>query len=132
MHVQQRRLDSDPTQSHISIVGIEPGSMGTDLVRRGDWFARVVFFPYIIPLLAPLMTWLQPNGVIRTIDKSSTDVVNAAFDTNPDLGGKFLNGSELEDAVPEAADARKRSMVWSDSVRYTQLTEADTLLVNWR
>ncbi|KAI4594987.1 hypothetical protein KJ359_007238 [Pestalotiopsis sp. 9143b] len=128
----QRRLDSDPTLSHISIVGIEPGSMGTDLVRRGDWFARVVFFPYIIPLLAPLMTWYQPNGVIRTISKSSADVVNAAFDTNPGLRGKFLNGSELEDVVPEAADAKKRAMVWSDSVRYTQLTEDDTLLVNWR
>lgn len=105
--------------------------MGTDLVRRGDWFARVIFFPYVIPLLAPLMTWYQPNGVIRTISKSSADVVNAAFDTNPDLRGKFLNGSELEDVVPEAADARKRAMVWRDSVRYTKLTEDDTLLANW-
>lgn len=128
----QRRLDSDPALSNISVVAIEPGSMGTDLVRRGDWFARVILFPYIIPLLAPLMTWYQPNGVIRTISKSSTDVVNAALDANLDLRGKYLNGSELEDVVPEAADARKQAMVWRDSVRYTQLTEDDTSLVNWK
>ncbi|KAG8162428.1 hypothetical protein KVR01_008193 [Diaporthe batatas] len=107
----QRRIDSDPLLSNISIVGIEPGSMGTDLVRRGAWFARVILFPVIIPLLAPLLTWYHPNGPIRTITKSSADVIRAAFDANPDLRGKYLNGSELEDVVAEAADSKKRAMV---------------------
>lgn len=105
--------------------------MGTDLVRRGAWFARVLLFPVIVPLLAPLMTWLHPNGTIRTIAKSSADVVRAAFDVNPELRGKYLNGSEIEDVAAEAADSKKRAMVWRESLKYAQLTEQDTRLLNW-
>lgn len=105
--------------------------MGTDLVRRGAWFARVILFPVIIPLLAPLLTWCYPNGTIRTITKSSADVIRAAFDANPDLRGRYLNGSEIEEVVTEAADPKKRAMVWGESLRYTQPTEQDTMLFNW-
>lgn len=105
--------------------------MGTGLVRRGAWFARLILFPVIIPLLAPLLTWYHPNGTIRTITKSSADVIRAAFDANPDLRGKYLNGSELEDVVAEAADSKKRAMIWRESLKFTQLTEQDTSLLNW-
>ncbi|RYP26192.1 hypothetical protein DL767_008144 [Monosporascus sp. MG133] len=127
----QRRLDTDPVLKNISITGIDPGVMGTGLVRRGNWFTRVLLWPIILPLLAPLLTWLQPNGEVRTISKSSADVLTAAFETSPELRGKYLNGSEPQEVVPEAADIKKRAMVWRDSVKYAQLTEQDTTLVNW-
>ncbi|KAI2466713.1 putative short-chain dehydrogenase [Annulohypoxylon bovei var. microspora] len=128
----QRRLDADPALKGISLVAIDPGSMGTGLVRRGNWFLRTILFPIIVPLLAPLLTWLNPNGGVRTVSKSSNDVAAAAFEAGPRLRGKYLNGSELLDVVPEALDDKKRAMVWRDSVKYTQLTEHDTPLVDWK
>ncbi|XDG02394.1 hypothetical protein ABKA04_002009 [Annulohypoxylon sp. FPYF3050] len=127
----QRRLDADPALKGISLVAIDPGSMGTGLVRRGNWFLRTILFPIIVPLLAPLLTWLDPNGGVRTVRKSSSDVVNAAFETGPRLRGKYLNGSELQEIVPEALDAKKRAMVWRDSVKYAKLTQQDTVLLDW-
>ncbi|RYP50780.1 hypothetical protein DL768_003778 [Monosporascus sp. mg162] len=127
----QRRLDTDPILKNISITGIGPGMMGTSLVRRDNWFTRVLLWPIILPLLAPLLTWLQPNGDLRTVSQSSADVLTAAFETSPELRGKYLNGSEPQEVVREAADIKKRAMVWRDSVKYAQLTEQDTTLVNW-
>ncbi|KAI1458910.1 putative short-chain dehydrogenase [Annulohypoxylon moriforme] len=128
----QRRLDADPALKGISLVAIDPGSMGTGLVRRGNWFLRTILFPIIVPLLAPLLTWLDPNGGVRTVSKSSNDVVTAAFETSYRLRGKYLNGSELQEIVPEALDVKKRAMVWRDSVKYTNLTVRDTVLANWK
>lgn len=127
----QRRLDADPSLKAISVTGIDPGVMGTGLVRRGNWFIRVLLWPVIVPLIAPLMTWLEPNGHIRTISKSSADVLRAAFGAGPELRGKYLNGSEVQELVAEAADTEKRAMVWGDSVKYSQLTGQDTVLVHW-
>ncbi|KAI0843806.1 putative short-chain dehydrogenase [Daldinia vernicosa] len=127
----QRRLDADPALKNLSIVGIDPGAMGTGLLRRGNWFTRVLLWPVILPLLAPLLTWLEPNGHVRTINKSSKDVIRAAFEINPELRGKYLNGSEVQEVVPEAADVKKRAMVWRDSVKYSQLTKQDTALIDW-
>ncbi|RYP18615.1 hypothetical protein DL765_003822 [Monosporascus sp. GIB2] len=105
--------------------------MGTGLVRRGNWFTRVLLWPIILPLLAPLLTWLQPNGDVQTISKSSADVLVAAFETSPELRGRYFNGSEPQEVVPEAADIKKWAMVCRGSVKYAQLTEQNTTLTNW-
>ncbi|KAI1329421.1 putative short-chain dehydrogenase [Xylariaceae sp. FL0255] len=127
----QSRLDSDPVLKYISITALDPGSMGPGLTCRGNWFTRVLLWPVILPLLASLLTWFNPNGSVRTISKSSLDALAAAFSAPKALRGKYLNGSELEDVVQEAADTRKRTMVWRDSVRYYQLREQDTALAHW-
>ena len=127
----QRRLDADPVLKAISVTGIDPGVMGTGLVRRGNWFTRVLLWPIIIPFIAPFLTWLEPNGHVRTISKSSADVLQVAFEAGPKLRGKYLNGSEVQETVPEAADTEKREMVWRDSAKYSQLTVQDTALVYW-
>ncbi|KAI1737524.1 NAD(P)-binding protein [Xylaria scruposa] len=126
----QNRLDVDPALNAISISAINPGAMGgTGLVRHGNWFTRTILFPVIFRHLGPLLTWYSPNGTVRTISKSSNDVLNAALQTDPKLRGSYLNGSELQPMVPEAMDARKRSMVWRDSVKYTKLSKEETALV---
>ncbi|KAI1266397.1 putative short-chain dehydrogenase [Xylariaceae sp. FL1019] len=125
----QRRLDQDPSLEHVSIVGIDPGCMGnTGLCRRGNWFTRKVMFPILVPALTPFVMWYNPNGTFRTVRKSSRDILEAAFGTDDSVRGRYLNGTELQDVVPEAADSEKRLMVWRDSVRYTELTNADTCL----
>lgn len=125
----QTRLDADTALNGISITAINPGAMGgTSLVRRGNWFTRTILFPIIFRHLGPLLTWISPNGTIRTIAKSSADVVNAALTSDPELRGGYLNGSELQPMVPEAMDARKRAMVWKDSVRYAKLSKEETAL----
>ncbi|KAK7966466.1 short-chain dehydrogenase [Apiospora aurea] len=128
----QRRLDADPALKRISIAGIDPGVMGTELTRRSNWFTRVVLWPIIVPMLALLLTWFYPNGHVRTIRKSAGDALKAAFEAGDETRGKLLNGSEAMGVVPEAADAQKRLMVWRDSVKYTQLEGQDTALMQWK
>ncbi|KAK8001568.1 short-chain dehydrogenase [Apiospora marii] len=128
----QRRLDADAILHRLSAVGVDPAVMGTGLLRRGNWFVSVLMWPIVIPLLAPLLTWLWPNGEIRTTYKSAGDVLAAAFEAGDRLRGQFLNGSEVMTVVPEAADARKRRMVWRDSVKYAKLEEQDTALAQWK
>ncbi|KAK0616092.1 hypothetical protein B0T17DRAFT_496732 [Bombardia bombarda] len=132
----QRRLDTDPILNNISILGIDPGSMPTGLTRNGPWFIRVLVGQIIFPALAGLRTWLAPNGPLRTTYKSAGDVLAAAFESSPVLGerpkGLYLNGSELGDTSLESKSVEKREMLWKDSVRYAQLGEGETVLVNWQ
>ncbi len=108
--------------------------MATTVVRNAHWFMRVVVVGTIIPLLAPLMTWLSPNGLLRTPAKSAADVLRAAFDTRT-LGDHpkelYLNGSAPVVTGAEARDPKKRAMLWHDSVGYTKLTAKDTVLKDW-
>ncbi|KAK8047389.1 Short-chain dehydrogenase TIC 32- chloroplastic [Apiospora saccharicola] len=128
----QRRLDADPVLHKLSVVGVDPAVMGTGLLRRGNFIVSVLMWPIIIPLLAPLLTWLWPNGEIRTTYKSAGDVLAAAFEAGDRLRGQFLNGSEIMTVMPEAAGSRKRRMVWRDSVRYARLEEKNTALAQWK
>lgn len=127
----QRRLDTDPVLKRISIVGFDPGSMSTGIVRRDVWASRIMMFRIIVPIFGWILAFFIPNPIFRTIRKSSADLLAAAFESDPRLRGKYLNGTELKEVQPEAADVKKRTMVWRDSIKYTQLTGTDTLLANW-
>lgn len=78
---------------------------------------------------------MSPNGMLRTVSKSATDVLGAAFDTMR-LGerpkGVYLNGSEIGDTSAEAKDAAKQRELWEASVRYTALGPGDTILSHWQ
>ncbi|KAL3709761.1 hypothetical protein TMatcc_003552 [Talaromyces marneffei ATCC 18224] len=133
----QRRLSTDPALSNISILGVDPGAVPTNIARRSPFFIRVIIFQFIFPLIAAIQQWRNPTGnnTIRTPEKSARDVLAAAMDSNPVLGerpqGLYLDGSELAEVSPEARDERKRLMVWRDSVRYTGMKKEDTMLVDW-
>lgn len=60
-----------------------------------------------------------------------SSAVVTAFETKPEMRGKYLNGSEVQELVAEAADTEKTAMVWKDSVKYYQLTDQDPVLVHW-
>ncbi|KAI1427947.1 hypothetical protein F5Y12DRAFT_791071 [Xylaria sp. FL1777] len=127
----QKRLDADPVLEGISIVGVDPGQMPTGIVRHSNWMTRNVASPIFMSLVAQLTVLFQANPYFRTTAKSANDVVAAAFETGPRLRGKYLDGTKLSQVSSEAADAKKREMVWRESVRLTGLTQQDTKLVQW-
>ncbi|KAJ9303857.1 hypothetical protein DTO217A2_6667 [Paecilomyces variotii] len=133
----QRRLSIDPVLSNVSILGVDPGTVPTNIARRSPFVIRVLMFKVIFPLIAALQAWRNPTGNndIRTAHKSAGDVLAAALDSSPVLGerpqGLYLDGSERAEISPEAKDEKKRSMLWRDSVRYTGLKREETMLVNW-
>lgn len=109
--------------------------MPTNLTRRGPWMIRILMFKLIMPWLAPLMAWLQPNGPLRTLKLGARDVIAAGLDTAPPLGespkGMYLYGNRVEEVTPEARDAKKMERLWVDTVAYVQLKKDETLLKSW-
>lgn len=131
----QRRIDKDPVLRNISVVGIDPGSTPTTLVRRGDWRIRGLW-TYIMPWLVVILTWLWPNGTNRTTAKSSRDILAAALDNSPVWGekpkGLYLDGEIPKNMAAEARDPRKREQLWQDTLKYTGLSGGETVLANWQ
>ncbi|KAI8964800.1 NAD(P)-binding protein [Daldinia sp. FL1419] len=131
-----RRIRQDPSLSKIAVLGLDPAAMTSGISRRGNWLVRVLIMKIIGPLLAPIATWLSPNGDLRTTWKSAADVIHACFDTDGGLGeypnGLYLNGSAVADVGPEAKDEAKCRRLWSDSLEYANVKEGDTVLADWR
>ncbi|KAF2969411.1 hypothetical protein GQX73_g4163 [Xylaria multiplex] len=111
----EKRLDIDPALQGVSIIGVDPGHMSTGIVRHGDWMKRNVA-PIFMLLIAQLTALFQVNPHFRTTTKSANDLIAAAFEPGPRLRGKYLDGSELSRVSSEAADAKKREMVWRESM----------------
>ncbi|KAJ5783332.1 Short-chain dehydrogenase [Penicillium psychrosexuale] len=128
----QRRLNTDPSLFNISILGVDPGGMPSNLTRRGS-FSMIILMKTVIPLLAFILVRLSPNGPLRTTTKSAKDVVGAAFDTQT-IGEQpknvYLNGSEFSQPGAEARDVEKQSLLWHDSAKFTKLNKDETALLN--
>ncbi|KAI2465628.1 NAD(P)-binding protein [Annulohypoxylon bovei var. microspora] len=131
-----RRLPKDPALSKIATLSMDPGGMTTSISRRSTWLLRNILLPIVGALVAPLLTWLSPNGKLRTPWKSAGDVLHAAFDTDGGLGeypnGIYLNGSEIADIGPEAKDETKSRRIWKDSLVYANVKEGETVLADWK
>ncbi|KAI1098023.1 putative short-chain dehydrogenase [Jackrogersella minutella] len=127
----QRRLDSDPELSGISVLGVDPGMMPTHITTMGlGWLIRT-----ILSVVMQVSNWLSPNGMMRLPHKSAGDVLAAALETNPPLSerpkGLYFNGSEPKEVGIEAKDAEKRAAVWKASLKYTALKKEETCLADW-
>lgn len=132
IHSLQQRLDRDPSLSKVCILGVDPGTMSTGLQRHAGWLIRVLLFRIIYRLIA----WLNPDGPVRTTERSASDIVKAAFDHGPGLGqspkGVYLDGTTPLETGKESQDVQKRDWVWKESVRLTGLKEDETALIDWR
>lgn len=132
MHSLQGRLNQDPALNKICVLGVDPGTMSTGLQRHASFFIRVVLFGVILPLVA----WWNPDGGVRTPERSAGDVVRAAFDNGPGLGEEpkdvYLDGTTPLETGVESRDAQKRDWVWKESVRLAGLKEGNTTLINWQ
>jgi hypothetical protein len=130
-----RRLPKDKKFSKISVLGVDPGVMPSDLTRReNNWFLFMAR-KQVKSWITPLVLWFKPDGIFRTTWKSAGDVLRAAFDRE-DLGnypnGIYLNGRLVEDVGPEAKDTRKSGIVWKNSLGYAKITAQDTALAEWQ
>ncbi|KAI1453955.1 NAD(P)-binding protein [Annulohypoxylon moriforme] len=125
----QWRIDTDPSLNKVSVIGVDPGTMPTNLIRRGPWAMRMVLFK-IMHLFASLTVWLAPNGPLRTTRKSAGDILAASFDPNPNKG-LYFDGSERAEMSTEARDPAKQSLLWRDTLKYTQLKPGESALTNW-
>ncbi|RYP18843.1 hypothetical protein DL765_003723 [Monosporascus sp. GIB2] len=108
IHELQRRLDRDPVLNKVCILGVDPGTMMTGLQRRASWIIRVLVFGIIYPIVAMLM----PNGLVRSTQKSASQLLHAAFDSSPPLGefpkGLYYFDTELFETSEESRDPQKR------------------------
>jgi hypothetical protein len=108
--------------------------MGTGLAHEGPFLLQLLM-NWIIPVLAPLIVYFQPNGSLRTPSKSAADLLRASFDERA-LGKRpkafYLNGSEVGAVTPEAKDEKKQRELWEGSLRYAGIKEDDTALTNWK
>jgi len=75
----QRRLDSDPKLSRISVLGVDPGMMPTHITTATlNWLIRS-----LMAIVVHIASRLSPNGMLRLPRKSAGDVLAAAMETNP-------------------------------------------------
>lgn len=127
----QRRLDSDPKLSNISVLGVDPGLMPTKITTGG--LGLIIGSIYTLVMHISGRVW--PNGTLRLKHKSADDVLAAALDTRPPFGnrpkGLYMNGSEPKEVGVEAQDEKKRASVWKASIRYSELKEGQTYLADW-
>ncbi|KUI54256.1 Short-chain dehydrogenase TIC 32, chloroplastic [Cytospora mali] len=132
VHELQRRMDRDPVLGNICILGVDPGTMITNLQRQAPWFIRVLLFKVIFPIIAILM----PNGPVRATHKSASHILQAAFDSSSVLGqfpkDKYFDGTKPLETSTESRDAQKRDLVWNSTVRYVHLKEGETILSDWQ
>ncbi|KAI3395407.1 hypothetical protein diail_1336, partial [Diaporthe ilicicola] len=127
----QRRLDSDPELSGISVLGVDPGLMPTKITTGG--LGLIIGSIYTLVMHISGRIW--PNGTLRLTHKSAGDVLAAATDTKSPFGERpkalYMNGSEPKSVSVEAQDAEKRAAVWKASINYAGLKEGETCLADW-
>lgn len=117
------------------MLGLDPGGMGTGLMRNASWLNRTLVMKVALPIVAPIAQRFQANPPVRTPSKSAGDALRACFDTET-LGQRpralYLDGTAERMTSAEARDEAKRAMLWKDSAEYVQLREGDTVLRDWR
>ncbi|KAM5462797.1 hypothetical protein MauCBS54593_007868 [Microsporum audouinii] len=130
----QRRLDCDPALSNINILGLDPGGMPSGIMRRASFLQGFIINKVAGTLLAPIMTWFWPNGILRTPAKSAHDALEAVFGDEETLGGPlkalYLDGSEVSMTSEEARDSRNAAMLWRASLAYAGLGQSETCLAD--
>lgn len=133
IHELQGRLNQDQALRNISILGVDPGTMASGLQRLAPWFIRVVLFKIVYPLILAL----NPDGdLIRSPESSAADVLDAAVGSiSPDgepPKEMYLYRRQQRETGSEAKDVTSRHVVWTETARYAELKQGDTVLSHWQ
>ncbi|OBT39615.1 hypothetical protein VE00_09764 [Pseudogymnoascus sp. WSF 3629] len=133
MHALQKRLNATSGLEKICVLGVDPGGMIHDnIMRRASALQRHLLEPAFRPFIK-VTNLLYPNEWIRTVQKSSNDIVRAALQTDDPILGQYpkdayLNGNETAESAAESKDEGKQKVLWEASLRYTRLDETETAL----
>lgn len=127
------RIGKDPQLSDISVLGLDPGGMGTDLIQRGAPTGLRLQVKYLMPVVAAVSVKLAPNGMLRPVWKSAADVVQGCFDVAPPPKGTalYLNGSEELQTGEESRKEELRRELWRYGLGAAGIKPEDTVLKNW-
>ncbi|PVH83908.1 NAD(P)-binding protein [Cadophora sp. DSE1049] len=135
MYELQRRLDTDPALSNISVLSMDPGAMGgTGIAKRASLLIRFMT-QVMIPLLQNISVWFSPNGSMRPTWKSAQDLMLASFDEKY-LGVRpkavYLNGSVKAVSSVESREETKQKKLWEESLKLAMIRDGETVLKNWK
>ncbi|KAF4947025.1 hypothetical protein FSARC_14060 [Fusarium sarcochroum] len=132
MHELADRLARDPELSNITVTGLDPGAMGSDLTRRGS-LLMYNSMRILAPIVTPLLVWFKPNGDFRPLWKSARDAVQLAFEAEVPAGKLlYLNGTDELETGKEARDGAKRKALWTYGLEAAQVKQGDTVLQDWQ
>jgi hypothetical protein len=109
--------------------------MPSDLTRRENSWVLFIARKQLKSIISPVVLWWNPDSIFRTTWKSAGDVLRAAFhreEFGDHPSGVYLNGRLIADVGPEAKDTKKSGILWRNSLRYSQVIEGDSALVDWR
>ncbi|USW53358.1 Putative NAD(P)-binding domain superfamily [Septoria linicola] len=131
MYELQRRLDSNPQLWNVSLLALDPGTMGgTGLVRSGSLPVRLLM-KYMVPPITWIAQIFQPNGLLRTPYKSGSGLLHATLD-EASIGkhpkALYLDGTALAQPCAEAQDQSKQRRLWDCSLRLARVRKEDALL----
>ncbi|KND89531.1 Short-chain dehydrogenase TIC 32, chloroplastic [Tolypocladium ophioglossoides CBS 100239] len=133
MHELGDRIAKDPKLSNISVLGLDPGGMPSDISRRASFMTATLIMKVIVPLLALVMVRLSPNGAVRPLWKSAADVIRACFEVKAPRGkALYLNGTDEFETAKDAQDAKKRKALWEYGLKVADIKPGDTVLVDWQ
>ena len=130
-HELAERLGKDSSLSGVSVIGLDPGGMGTGLARRSNLKMRLMMKS--IPLISPWMVGSDPNGTVRPVRKSAADVIRACFEIQTPKGkAYYLNGTDELETAKTSKDSSKRRELWDYGLKLASLGPSDTALEAWQ
>ncbi|KAL2685325.1 hypothetical protein Neosp_006422 [[Neocosmospora] mangrovei] len=133
MHELANRLARDPELSRVSVVGLDPGAMGSDLTRRGSFLMTTVGVRWLLPLMAPIAVKFNPNGPFRPLWKSAGDAVRLCFEVEVPAGKLlYLNGTDELDTGRESKNVANRNALWAYGLEAAEIRQGDTILRDWK
>ncbi|CZT47805.1 uncharacterized protein RSE6_08410 [Rhynchosporium secalis] len=120
MYELQRRLNSDPSLRNISVLGHDPGWIGTtDLNRNANVPIRTLLA--VLSLVARF-TWIfSPNPILRTAEMNGGFLLTLCFDREK-FGehpkALYVDGGVLYKTVPEAEGREFQGNLWKKSLEF--------------
>ncbi|EGR51220.1 uncharacterized protein TRIREDRAFT_45571 [Trichoderma reesei QM6a] len=127
------RIAKDPQLSNISVIGLDPGGMPTDIARRAGFFLGSVVMKVVVPVIAAVSVRINGNGMFRPAWKSAADAVRACFEIEAHRGELLhLDGTAELEIAKEARDETKRRELWEYGLEAARIQEGDTALANWK
>ncbi|KAH0491318.1 hypothetical protein TgHK011_002755 [Trichoderma gracile] len=119
------RIAQDPQLSNISVIGLDPGGMPTDIARRAGFFLGSVMMKVVVPVIAAVSVRINENSMFRPAWKSAADVVRACFEIDAHKGELLhLDGTAELEIAKEARDETKRRELWEYGLQAARIEEA--------
>ncbi|KAL1641000.1 hypothetical protein SLS58_006442 [Diplodia intermedia] len=133
MHELQARIDATPHLNGVCMLAVNPGAMiHSNMLNKLD---NPVMKYAVGPIAAGVFRAVQyfnPDGIMRTVERSAADVQKAAFSfDDPLLGshpkGLYFDGAKIVKAAEDSFDETKQKELWDFSVKLAGLSEDDVL-----